>query len=215
MPHKASDAEADRLVEAEWEPHLRNRLELFAILGAVLFVVVVNYVRTLAAKADAGAEHWMSFAHSMATAFASTLLVSSALRAVIGHLVKAQDGPLPGIDVLRYSTALNYTLIGTATMTCLALAMVAVSVVVIKARILGTWVAYVGFGCAAVILVAVGAMMGAFSISLALVWAISLAVAILASADCLTLLQRKPSPRGGGFRCNHPQPASWRSCRTI
>jgi hypothetical protein len=178
VPRKASDAEL-----VDWwkqSGNLNSGLvsELFAILGAVFFVVVVNYVRTLAAKADAGAEHWMSFAHSMATAFASTLLVSSALRAVIGHLVQAQDGPLPGIDVLRYSTALNYTLIGTATMTCLALAIVAVSVVVIRARILGSWVAYVGFGCAAVILVAVGAMMGAFAIPLALVWAISLAVAI-------------------------------------
>ena len=165
-------------METEREPHLRSHIELFAILGAVFFVVVVNYVRTLAAKADAGAEHWTAFAHSMATAFASPLLVSSALRAVIGHLVKVQDGPLPGIDVLRYSTALNYTLIGTATMTALALAIVAVSVVVIKARILGTWVAYVGFGCAAVILAAVAAMMGAFAIPLALVWAIALAVAI-------------------------------------
>ena len=178
VPHKASDAEL-----IDWWSQSGNLTaglisQLFAILGAVLFVVVVNYVRTLAAKADAGAEHWTAFAHSMATAFASTLLVSSAMRAVIGHLVKVQDEPLPGIDVLRYSTALNYTLIGTATMTCLALAMVAVSVVVIKARILGTWVAYVGFGCAAVILAAVGAMMGAFAIPLALVWAISLAVAI-------------------------------------
>ena len=178
VPHKASDAEL-----IDWWSQSANLTaglmsQLFAILGAVFFVVVVNYVRTLAARADAGAEHWMSFAHSMATAFASLLLVSSAMRAVIGHLVQAQDEPLPGIDVLRYSTALNYTLIGTATMTALALAMVAVSVVVIKARILGTWVAYVGFGCAAVILAAVVAMMGAFAIPLALVWAISLAVAI-------------------------------------
>ncbi len=178
VPRKASDAEL-----LDWWGQNGNLTaglvsQMFAILGAVLFVVVVNYIRTLAAKADAGAEHWTAFAHSMATAFASLLLVSSAMRAVIGHLVNVQDEPLPGIDVLRYSTALNYTLIGTATMTCLALAMVAVSVVVIKARILGTWVAYVGFGCAAVILAAVGAMFGAFAISLALVWAIALAVAI-------------------------------------
>ena len=178
VPHKASDAEL-----LDWWSQSGNLTaglisQMFAILGAVLFVVVVNYVRTLAAKAAAGAEHWAAFAHSMATAFASTLLVSSAMRAVVGHLVNVQDEPLPGIDVLRYSTALNYTLIGTATMTCLALAMVAVSVVVIRARILGTWVAYVGFGCAAVILAAVGAMIGAFAIPLALVWAIALAVAI-------------------------------------
>ena len=178
VPHKATDAEL-----IDWWKQSGNLTsglvsELFAILGAVFFVVVINYVRTLAAKADAGVEQWAAFAHSMATVFASTLLVSSALRAVIGHLVNVQDGPLPGVDVLRYSTALNYTLIGTATMTALALAMVAVSVVVIKARILGTWVAYVGFGCAAVILAAVVAMMGAFAIPLALVWAIALAVAI-------------------------------------
>jgi len=178
VPSKASDAEL-----LDWWSQSGNLTaglvsQLFAILCPVLFVVVVNDVRTLAAKADAGAEHWTAFAHSMATAFASLLLVSSAMRAVVGHLVQVQDEPLPGIDVLRYSTALNYTLIGTATMTCLALAMIAVSVVVLKARILGTWVAYVGFGCAAVILAAVGAMFGAFAIPLALVWAIALAVAI-------------------------------------
>lgn len=178
VPHKASETKLLDWWEQSGNLTAGLASEAFAIIAAVLFVVVINYFRTLTVKAEAGSEHWTAFAHSMATAFCSTLLVSSALRGVLGHLVKVQDEPLPGIDVLRYSTALNYTLIGTATMTVLALAMVAVSVVVLRTRVLGTWVGYVGLGCAAVILVAVVAMMGAFAIPMALVWAIALAVAI-------------------------------------
>jgi hypothetical protein len=63
-------------------------------------------------------------------------------------------------------------------MTTLALAMVAVSVVVIRTEVLGRWVGYVGVVCAAVILGAVAMMIGAFAIPAALLWAICLAVAI-------------------------------------
>jgi hypothetical protein len=178
VPHKASDTKL-----LDWWGQNANLnagifSELFAIIGAVLFVVVINYFRTLTLKAHAGHEHWVAFAHSMASAFAATLLVSSALRGVVGHLLKVEEAPLPGIDVLRYTTALNYSLIGTATMAVLALAIAAVSVVVVRTRILGVWIGYVGLVCAAVILVAVVAMMGAFAIPMALVWAIGIAVAI-------------------------------------
>ncbi len=178
VPHVATDAEL-----LAWWGSSGNRTagivsELFAILAAVLFVVVINYVRGLAVKANAGHEHWTAFAHSLAMAFTCTLLVSSALRGVIGHLVQAYDEPLPGIDVLRYTTALNYTLIGTATMTVLALTIAAVSVVVVRTRILGAWVGYLGAVCAVVILGAVAAMVGPFAIPMALLWAVCLAVAI-------------------------------------
>ena len=47
---------------------------------------------------------WTAFAHSMAAAFTAILLVSAALRAVIGHMVQSTTTRLPSIDVLRYST---------------------------------------------------------------------------------------------------------------
>ncbi len=176
VPHEASDAE---LIEW-WQDngHLNSTIasEFFAISAAAFFMVFINYLRTL--FATTGMTQWTAFAHSMAAAFAAMLLVTSALRAVIGHMVQVYDDPLPGIDVLRYSTALDYTLLGTATMTTLALTMVAVSVVVIRTEVLGKWVGYVGLVCAAIILAAVAAMVGAFAIPAAHLWAICLAVAI-------------------------------------
>jgi hypothetical protein len=178
VPHKATDAELLDWWQKSANLNAGIASELFAIAAAVLFMVVINYFRSLTIRAHAGHEHWTAFAHSMGTAFACTLLVSSALRGVVGHLVKVQDEPLPGLDVLRYTTALNYSLIGTATMAVCALAIGAVSVVVIRTQVLGTWVGYVGVVCTAVILIAVFALLGALAIPMALLWAVCLAVAI-------------------------------------
>lgn len=176
VPHKAGDAELLDWWQKDGNLNSGIASQFFAIASAVLFVVVINYVRTL--FATTGSTQWTAFAHSMATVFAATLLVSSALRAVVGQMVQAMEEPLPGVDVLRYATGLNYTLIGTATMTALALTMVAVSVVVTRTHVLGAWVGYVGFVCAAIVLVAVAMLIGAYAIPAALLWALCLAVAI-------------------------------------
>jgi hypothetical protein len=149
----------------------------FAIAAAVLFIVAVNHVRALVTASGAPPQ-LMQFAYSMATAFTCTLLVSAALRGTIGQLVKVDEEPLPGLDVLRYTTALNYTLIGTVVMTALALSIVGISAVVITTRVLGRWVGIVGVVCALIIIVAVAASFGAFAIPVALVWALGLAVAL-------------------------------------
>jgi len=176
VPHKASDA---KLLDW-WQDsgHVNSGIasEFFAIATAVLFAIVINHLRTL--LANAGMPQWTAFAHSMASAFTAVLLISAALRGVIGHMVKVYDEPLPGIDVLRYSTGLNYTLIGTATMTAFALAIIAVSVVVVRSSVLGAWVGYVGLLCGGVTLVAVFLLMGAFTVPLAMLWALCIAVAI-------------------------------------
>ena len=57
------------------------------------------------------ARRWSRSRGRWSTAFTVTLLVSAALRGVIGHLVNVEDEPLPGLDVLDYSTALNYTVL--------------------------------------------------------------------------------------------------------
>jgi len=176
VPHKASDAKLLDWWQDSGKLNSGIASEFFAIGTAVLFIVVINYVLTLLARS--GMPQWTAFAHSMATVFAATLLVSAALRGVIGHMVQVYDDPLPGIDVLRYSTGLNYTLIGTATMAAFALSILAVSVVVVRTEVLAKWAGYVGLLCGGAILVAVALLMGAYTIPLAILWAVCTSVAI-------------------------------------
>ncbi len=178
MPHSASDA----TVLAWWaEPgNISSAVltEVFAIATAILWIVVVNHVRSLAARVEGG-QAWLSFAYSMATAFTATMLVTAATRSVIGRMIDVENDPLPGVDVLRYATNLNIALMGGPVMTVLALAIIGISVVVLRTRILGTWMAYDGLVCGVVILAAVAVKMGQFAIPMALIWALSMAVAIL------------------------------------
>ena len=149
---------------------------LSAICAAVLFAVVVNYLRSL--RAASKAPQWQAFAHSMGAAVTALWLVTGAARAAIGHLVDVMGEPLPGTDVLRFATALNYTLLGLSGMGVLGLSILAISVVVLRTNALGRWVGFVGAGCAAIILVAVAAQLGAFTTPVAILWAFCLAVAI-------------------------------------
>lgn len=174
VPHKASDSKFLHWWQQDANLNSALASEFFAISTAVLMLVIVNHVSALVPSRD----RWAAFANSMATVFAATMLISAALRGVIAHQVKRFEEPLPSVDVLRYSTGLNYTVIGSVTMTALALTMIAVSVVVLRTHILARWMAFVGFGCAAVITVAVAAMYGLFTVPIAILWALSMAVAI-------------------------------------
>jgi hypothetical protein len=176
VPHKADDAKL-----LDWWQQSSNQLsgivsQYCAIAAALLFVVLTNYVRTLTAKTDA--VQWSAFARSMGLIFSTTLLVSAALRGVIGRMVKVDGEPLPGLDVLRYSTAVNYDLIGSVTMTALGLTILAVSIVVVRTLVLAKWVGYVGLVCSVIILGASAAMRGQYTIILSLIWALCLSVAI-------------------------------------
>lgn len=176
VPHKAADAPL-----LDWWQQSSNQLsgivsQYCAIAAAVLFVVLMNYFKTL--TVGTSAVQWTAFARSMGLIFSTTLLVSGALRGVIGHMVKVDGEPLPGLEVLRYSTALNYNLIGSITMTALALTILAVSVVILRTVVLAKWVGYVGLVCSTIILLASLAMIGQFTIILSLIWTLCLAVAI-------------------------------------
>jgi hypothetical protein len=176
VPHKASDAKL-----LDWWQQSSSQLagivsQYCAIAAAVLFVVLMNYFKTL--TAGTRAVQWTAFARSMGLIFSTTLLVSAALRGVIGHMVKVGGEPLPGLEVLRYSTALNYNLINSVTMLALGLTILAVSVVILRTAVLAKWFAYVGLTCSAIILLASVAMMGAFTIILSLIWTLCLSIAI-------------------------------------
>lgn len=184
VPHQASDKEL-----LDWWHETANvnsgvASMFFAIIAAVLFAVVGNHLRTL--FAHAGLPHWSAFAHTMAGAVTATMLVSAALRGVIGLLVHVEDGPVPDISVLRYTTALNYSVIG-VTMASMAMTILAVSVLVVRTAVLPAWLGYLGFVSSALIVVAVALMLGGFGIPVANLWAICLGVA----------LWRMPAPVSG------------------
>jgi hypothetical protein len=176
VPRDATDAEL-----LSWWQDSGNRLagtvsSFLAVATAVLLAVVLNHVRRI--PAASGAPAWLALARAMAAAFTATLLVSAALRGVVGHLVDQMDQPLPSLDVLRYSTALNYALLSLPVMTTLALTIAAVSVVTLRTAALPRWSAYVGLGAALVIAVAILAQIGAYAIPAALLWAVCLSVAL-------------------------------------
>ena len=176
VPHDPSDQEL-----LNWWHDSVNRWDgvisgMWAVLVAVSIPVVMNHLQRL--DAATRSPQWLSFARSMGAAVTAVWLVTGAARGTIGHLVDTMDEPLPDADVLRFSTGLNYTLLGQSGMAVLALCILAVSVVVLRTGVFGRWLGYVGAACSAVMLAAVIAQLGAFTTPLAILWALCLAVAI-------------------------------------
>lgn len=176
VPHDPSDAEL-----LTWWQDSGNRMSglfsgLWAIVAACSLAIVMNHLHTLTATARA--PQWLAFSRSMGAAVTAVWLVTAAVRASVGHLVDVMHEPLPGVDVLRLATAINYTLLGLAGMAVLGLCILAVSVVVLRTSALPRWMAYVGLGCAVAMLAAVLAQYGAFATPLGILWGLCLAVAL-------------------------------------
>ena len=176
VPHDPSDQEL-----LTWWQDPGNRWTgvmsgVWAILVAITVPVVMNHLQRL--DAATRSPQWLSFARSMGGAVTAVWLVTGAARSTLGHLVDTMNEPLPGVDVLRFSTGMNYTLLGQSGMAVLALCMLAVSIVVLRTGAFGRWLGYLGGGCSAAMLVAVAAQYGAYTTPLAILWALGLAVAI-------------------------------------
>ena len=176
VPHDPSDQEL-----LTWWQDSGNRWAgvmsgVWALLVAVTIPVVMNHLQRL--DAATRSPQWLSFARSMGGAVTAVWLVTGAARGTLGHLVDTMNEPLPGADVLRFSTGLNYTLLGQSGMAVLALCMLAVSVVVLRTGVFGRWLGYLGGACSAAMIAAVVAQYGAYTTPLAILWALCLAVAI-------------------------------------
>jgi hypothetical protein len=176
VPHDVTDAEL-----LDWWQQASNRTSgvvsgLFAVCAAVLLAVVANHVLHL--EATRTSPRWRAFARSMAGAFTAAMLVTAATRSAVGHLVDVMDEPLPGVDVLRYATALNYQVLGLAAMGALALTIVATSGLSLRTHAYGRWAAWVGLACGGVMLAAVAAGYGGFTVPLAILWSVCLGIAL-------------------------------------
>ena len=176
VPRDASDAEL-----LEWWQQQSNRTSgvisgLFTVCAAALFAVLMSHVHHL--DATRRSPRWRSFARSMATAFTTAMLVAAATRSTIAHVVDFLDQPLPGADTLRYATALNYQVLGLTAMGALALTILATSVLALRTGAYTRWAAWVGLACGAVMLAAVGAGYGVFTVPLAILWSVTLGIAL-------------------------------------
>jgi hypothetical protein len=191
VPYDVGDAEL-----LDWWEQSSNRMSgivsgLFAVCAATLLAVVANYVHRL--EATRTSPHWRAFARSMAGAFTAAMLVTAATRSAVGHLVDVMHEPLPSVDVLRYATALNYQVLGLAAMGALALTILATSVLALRTGAFARWAAWVGLVGGALMLGAVAAGYGGFTVPVAILWSVCLAVAI--------------RPRSSGRRSS-PRPAA-------
>jgi hypothetical protein len=176
VPHNPTDQEL-----LTWWQDSGNRMAgvisgMSALVVAVTIPVVMNHLQRL--DAATRSPQWLAFARSMGAAATAVWLITGAVRATVGHLVDTMDEPLPRVDVLRFATGLNYTLLGSFGMGVLALCILAVSVVVLHTGVFGRWLGYVGSACGAVMILATVAQYGSFTTPLAILWALCLAVAI-------------------------------------
>jgi hypothetical protein len=176
VPRDASDAEL-----TAWWQDSGNRASgvvagVAAFLAACSLPAVLSHLASLPAVRES--PRWFSFARMMGGAVTAVWLVTGALRASVGHLVDVMDEPLPGPDVLRMVTALNYTLLGFCGMGVLGLCILATSIVLLRTGAMPRWVAYVGLVCSVVMLAAVLAQYGAYTTPLGILWSLCLAVGL-------------------------------------
>jgi hypothetical protein len=176
VPHGAGDAEL-----LEWWQQSANRRSgivsgVFAVCAAALLAVVAGHVHQLEATRTSPA--WRAFARTMAGAFTATMLVTAATRSAIGHLVDVMDEPLPSVDVLRYATVLNYQVLGLSAMGALALTMLATSVLALRTGAFTRWAGWVGAGGGVAMLAAVLLGYGSYTVPIAILWSVCLAIAI-------------------------------------
>jgi hypothetical protein len=175
VPRGATDAE----LLAWWQQSANRWSGVFSGLSAVGVAVSAAVLRTgLGALPGARDSAWMAFGRTMAVMVSCLWLVTGAVRAAIGRLVDVTGEPLPGVDVLRMVTAINYVLLGLSGMAALGLMMLGVSVAVLRAGTPARWVGWLGVGCATVVLLATLAQYGAYVTLVAILWAMCLAVAL-------------------------------------
>lgn len=176
VPSRAGDTELLR-----WWQEQSNRTAgigsgFCAIAVAVSMPVTANCLLQL--DDAARAPLWRDFVRSMVGAVTALWLVTGAVRAAIGRFVDVSHEQLPGTDALRLVTALDYSLLGLPGMGVLSLAILAISVLVLRTHDLPAWVGRVGLACGIPMLVSVIAQYGAYTTALGVVWASCLAVAL-------------------------------------
>jgi hypothetical protein len=182
------DDATDRELVAWWSDGANQTaavvsMYLFVVAG-LCFVVFLAGLRSRLLAAEGGSGELTSLAFGAGVVFVAMLFVAGASRGTIGFAMKspANGEPLPGADTLRYVPQIGYAVTGTGGMLAAALTIVAVSWLIVRTRVFGRWLAWLGGVAAAVVVVAVIALTGVLAIPAVLVWALAASVALWRTA---------------------------------
>jgi hypothetical protein len=154
-------------------------ISMYLMLAAApCFLVFVSVLRSRLRTNDAESP-WPDLVHGSGVVFAALLCISAVARGLIAQAVRFGDEPLPGPDTLRYATELQYVVYGLAAIPFAAIVIVVTSILVLRHRILASWVGWLGLGVAVVSLGLFVAMVGPFATPFILVWVVGTSIHLL------------------------------------
>jgi hypothetical protein len=183
-PHGGSDQKI-----VDWWSKSGHQIEAiismysFAIAGLV-FLVFMTHVRSFLAGKGTVSSRLSELIASSSTVFVVMLFVAAVARGVTGFAAKSSFGdPLPHADLLRYLPQLSYAA-GSLALLAAAVAITAISAIILRDRTFGRWLAWLGFVVSAAIVIANVFLAAGLVIPAVLIWALAMSAAMLrASRD--------------------------------
>lgn len=176
----APRAATDDAVTAWWGEESNQTAEvlsmLFALGAAISFLAFLSVLASRLRAVEGGDGRLSAFVQSSGIAFAGLLLLAGALRGAIAFSVRFGDEPLPGVDTLRLVPAMSWVLLGAVGLPVAAACIGTASWVILRTRVLGRWIGWLGVAVAVALLGAVA--IGPWLIPVAHLWALSMAVAM-------------------------------------
>ncbi|MGE0228506.1 MAG: hypothetical protein AB7I38_05740 [Dehalococcoidia bacterium] len=176
----APRAATDEEVIAWWSEESNQTAEVFSMFfafGAALSLLAfLSVVAPRLRAAEGGEGRVAAFVYASGIVYVVLLLLAGVLRGAVASSVLLGDEPLPGVDTLRLVPAASWVLLGSLGLPLAATCVAAVSWLVLRTRLLGRWVGWLGLGVAAALLGAV--VIGPWLIPLLLLWSLSMAVAL-------------------------------------
>lgn len=145
----------------------------FLVIAAPLFFVfLAGLCKRLRSAGELG-ESWTGVVFGAGVAFTALLTVTAVSRGVIAQSVRFTDEPLPGVDTLRYATALSQAAFAMGAVPLVTVAIAVASAIVIRTGVLARWLGWLGLVVTAGSLALIGLMAGAFAIPLITLWTVA------------------------------------------
>lgn len=150
------------------------------VLAGLCFLVFLAKLRSRLLAAEGGTGELTSLVATAGAVFVAMLFVAAAARGGIGFAIKSPVGneSLPGADTLRYFPTIGYATLGAGGLLAAAVAMAAMSWLIVRTAVFGRWLAWVGAVAALAIVLANVALSGVMAIPAMLVWTVATSVVL-------------------------------------
>lgn len=154
-------------------------VSMYAILAAVpcflLFLVSLRHRLITAESADAPVTNWV---FACGIAMAGALSVNAVTRGAIATSVQVGDEVLPGVDALRAVQVMSTAMIGVVYIGLAAMVLLGVGVIVMRTKVMPTWVGISAIVICVVCIVAIPAQAGAMVSPLFQLWVVATSIAL-------------------------------------